>query len=233
MGRQRTQGSGELVETAEHLAELARSSPKPASSFAKAVRILVRDAGPNAVRAIREALPAPPPAPRAAAASASGASADAATISGARPGAGARRTGRPQSPSPGAAAIRQRSRQRVLEEEALSSSEVSTLLGSESTNARQYAMELRKRGELLGVKVRSRHLYPAFQFDVAHRRVYDVVKEVSRILGADRDPWGVLSWWVSPNARIAGRRAPKELLADARKHRVLVELAEAVQEDSG
>jgi hypothetical protein len=233
MSRQRSQGGEALVETAEHLAELARSSPKPAASFAKAVRILVRDAGPNAVRAIREALPAPPPAPRAAAASASGASVDTATLSGAPTRVDTRKTDKPRSPALGATAIRQKSRQRVLEEEALSSSEVSTLLGSESTNARQYAMELRKRGELLGVKVRSRHLYPAFQFDVAHRRVYEVVKEVSRILGADRDPWGVLSWWVSPNARIAGRRAPKELLADARKHRVLVELAKAVQEDSG
>jgi hypothetical protein len=232
MSRQRSPGGEELVETAEHLAEIARSSPKPASSFAKAVRILVKDAGPAAVRAIREALASTPPVPHAAVASASGAAADTAVLGPSTRGA-TTTTRRARPSSLGATAIRQKSRQHVLEEEALSSSEVSRLLGSESTNARQYAMELRKRGELLGVKVRSRHLYPAFQFDVAHQRVHDVVKKVSHILGADRDPWGVLSWWVSPNARIPGRRAPKELLADARKHGVLVELAEAVAEDSG
>jgi hypothetical protein len=233
MGRHRTQGGADLLEAAKHLAELARSSPRPAASFARAVQILVKNAGPTGVSAIHHALAAGTPAPHAAPLSSVGAARESASAYGTLGRKVAAEPGRRRSPSPGAAAIRQASRRRILEEEALSSSEVSELLGSESKNTRQYAMELRKRGELIGVKVRGRHLYPAFQFDVPRRRVYDVVKEVSGILAADRDPWGALSWWLSPNARIPGRRAPKELLADATQHRVLIRLAEAVAEDSG
>ena len=239
MGRHRAQRNGGLVEAAERLADLARRSPRPAASFARAVRILVKDASPTAVSAIRQALAPQTPSKRAAHLSSFSSVREPAASYGALGGevAAEPRRRRPptrrRSPSLGAHAIRQTSRQRILQEEAFSSSEVSELLGSESKNTRQYAMELRKRGELIGVKVRGRHLYPAFQFDVPRRRVYAVVKDVSRILAADRDPWGALGWWLSPNARIPGRRAPKELLADAKQHRVLVELAEAVTEDSG
>ena len=115
----------------------------------------------------------------------------------------------------------------------LSSEEVSMRLGSRAGNPRQYAMELRNRGELLGVKRGNRYLYPEFQFDGARQAVYEVVKEVLRLLDAGEDPWGVLSWWVSPNARIPGNRAPKDLLPDASQHGVVRELAESVGEDSG
>lgn len=93
--------------------------------------------------------------------------------------------------------------------------------------------KLRQRGELLGVLVRNRHLYPAFQFDTRRRAVYEVVKQVCRVLSAGRDPWGALSWWVSPNARLPDHRAPKELLTDPTQHGVLLELAQAVTGDSG
>jgi hypothetical protein len=227
VGRRRTHQGGALVEQAEQLAELARRSSTPAEAFARAVEILAKEASPTATRAMQRVLrptdEAASSPSRATAASAAGAIEErVATEPRHRP-----------ARSLVGVAIRHKARQRILDEEALSSSEVSELLGSESKNPRQYAMELRKRGELLGVEVRSRHLYPAFQFDVPRRRVYDVVKKVSRILGAARDPWGVLSWWLAPNARIPGSRAPKELLADPHQHRALLDLAEALTEDSG
>jgi hypothetical protein len=229
MGRRRTHQRGALVAQAEQLAELARSSPAPAAAFARAVEILVKEASPTATRAMQRVLH-----PRdEEAASPARAVAETADTYGGLSEDMAAKPRHQRVRSLGGAAIRHRARQRILEEEVLSSSEVSELLGSESKNSRQYAMELRKRGELLGVEVRNRHLYPAFQFDVPRRRVYDVVKKVGRILGSARDPWGVLSWWLSPNARIPGSRVPKELLADPHQHRVLLELAEAVTGDSG
>lgn len=129
--------------------------------------------------------------------------------------------------------LRREARDRLMDEPTLTSDEVSTLLGSRATNTRQYAMELRQRGELLGIEVGNRYLYPEFQFDRDRMAIFDVVKEVAKILGADADPWGVLSWWVSPNSRLSGHKAPKDLLHDRDRHGDLLELAEAVAEDAG
>jgi len=233
MGRHKTHQAGGLVERAEELAEIACSSPAPADAFTTVALILAKRAGPTAAGAVRHAFDVRMPTPRAGAAPSFGAVREAAGAYGALGEEAAAESEHRRLPSLRGTTIRQRSRQRILDAETLSSSEVSEVLGSESQNPRQYAMELRKRGELLGVKVKNHFLYPAFQFDMPRRCVYDVVKKVGRILGADRDPWGVLSWWLSPNARIPGSRAPKELLADPHRHRVLVELAEAVTEDSG
>jgi len=54
---------------------------------------------------------------------------------------------------------------------------------------------------------------------------------VSGLLGAADDPWGVLSWWQTPNARI-GDRKPRDLLGTPRA-RQLRSLAEAVVEPVG
>ena len=137
---------------------------------------------------------------------------------------------------PGTAArdfIRREARDHLMNEPALTSEDVSKLLGSKAANTRQYAMELRQRGELLGLEVGNRYLYPEFQFDRDRMAVHDVVKDVAKLLSADTDPWGVLSWWVSPNARLPGHQTPRDLLQDRSRHGDLLELAEAVVEDSG
>ena len=115
--------------------------------------------------------------------------------------------------------------------ELLTATEVSRLLGSRSENARQYANNLRKKGELLWVPRANQYLYPAFQFDPERKRVFPEVPIVCRILNVAADPWGVLSWWTSPNARISDRK-PRELLG-TKEAEHLSSLAEAVVEPVG
>lgn len=118
-------------------------------------------------------------------------------------------------------------------EPALDATEVADFLGSRSSTNPRLASEHRKRGDLLGVKVSGKYLYPTFQFDKARQEVYPIVKEINTILSSKSDAWAVLDWWVSPNARLRDAVAPKELLLDPEKHIVLKSLAEALVEDAG
>jgi hypothetical protein len=47
------------------------------------------------------------------------------------------------------------------------------------------------------------HLAPAFQFD-SNRELLTLAAEVNDLLGADDDPWGVASWWLTPHAALHG-----------------------------
>jgi hypothetical protein len=123
-------------------------------------------------------------------------------------------------------------RRGVLREEMLDATAVSRVLGSRSENLRQYANALRHRGDVVGIPHRNRYLYPAFKIDVHMRRVDPVVKAVNRTLGANEDPWGVASWWLSPNDRLAGRR-PRDVLEDAVERERLPVIAEALIEATG
>jgi hypothetical protein len=64
-------------------------------------------------------------------------------------------------------------------------------------------------------------VFPAFQFDVAGRRINPVVVQVNEALDAIGDPWGVGSWWVSPHARLGGS-APLSLVGTDREGDLLV-----------
>jgi hypothetical protein len=76
-------------------------------------------------------------------------------------------------------------------------------------------------------------LLPAFQFDTVGRRIYAAVQAVTKLLKGTEDPWGVVSWWISPNARLGGR-APKDLLVEDESSRTRIILAaEAVVEPIG
>lgn len=76
--------------------------------------------------------------------------------------------------------------------------------------------EMRNASVLLALPSEQGPLYPAFQFEPdtprARARVAPVVATINAFLGANVDPWGVASWWVSPNARLGGR-APMDLVA--------------------
>ncbi len=109
--------------------------------------------------------------------------------------------------------VRAGARNKVLDEPMLEAEGVADVLGSRSVNRKQSASRNRRGGALLGVPVANRYLFPAFQFDVAHQRIHPTAVEVNRLLGAADDPWGVASWWVSPNARLKGRR-PADALAE-------------------
>lgn len=119
----------------------------------------------------------------------------------------------------------------VTDDELLTGTAVSKLLGSRSDNQRQYANRLRSEGELLAIPRANQYVYPAFQIDVRRKRVHPEITIVSGLLGAANDPWGVLSWWQSPNPRIGDRR-PRDLLGTA-EARQLRSLAEAVVEPVG
>jgi hypothetical protein len=119
----------------------------------------------------------------------------------------------------------------LAEDELLTGAAVSKLLGSRSENARQYANSLRQAGALLAIPRAHQYLYPAFQFDRRRKLVYPEIAMVGQLLDAAADPWGALSWWVSPNARIGNRR-PRDLLGTA-EAKNLRSLAEAVVEPIG
>lgn len=119
----------------------------------------------------------------------------------------------------------------VTHDALLTAAQVSELLGSRSDNPRQYANRLRLAGELLAIPHANKYVYPAFQFDVRRKRVHPEIAMVGGLLGAAADPWGVLSWWQTPNARIGDRR-PRDLLGTALA-RQLRSLAEAVVEPVG
>ncbi|MCK5798616.1 MAG: hypothetical protein KAI47_15595 [Deltaproteobacteria bacterium] len=107
----------------------------------------------------------------------------------------------------------------------------SKLLGSVSVNPRQYANKRRLEGALLGVPHKNSFLYPAFQFDIPKRALFAVVEQVNKLLQANRDPWGVASWWTTPSERLRGQ-CPYELLGTHDEPKIL-QLAEAELEPIG
>ncbi|MFI9507186.1 hypothetical protein [Nocardia sp. NPDC052566] len=85
----------------------------------------------------------------------------------------------------------------ILEQPLLTSSQVSKALGTPGTSHRSTASRLRAGGGLIGLNIQSRYLFPAFQFDFEHARVFDVVTEVNRHLDAVGDPWRAAAWWMT------------------------------------
>ncbi len=85
----------------------------------------------------------------------------------------------------------------------LDAKQVQALLGVET---RQAVSDLRARRRLLGLpKESGRVAYPAFQFGGSGRpfealpRILEVFEELARV-----DPWTIASWFVTPQALLAG-----------------------------
>ena len=114
----------------------------------------------------------------------------------------------------------------------LTGAQVSALLGSKSDNPRQYPNKLRARGALIGIPRKNQFLYPTFQFDRKRKAVFPEIAKVGKLLHSSVDPWGTLSWWISPHARLTGGRAPRDLLGTPQSE-TIVKLAEAVVEPVG
>ncbi|RJQ55069.1 MAG: hypothetical protein C4521_03125 [Actinobacteria bacterium] len=127
------------------------------------------------------------------------------------------------------ARLRGEARRQVFDEEMWDSTYVAGLVGSRSSNPRQYANDNRRRGKLIGLAYMNRYLYPAFQFDADRGRIRPEVARINRLLGAGSDPWGAASWWISPNAMLGGK-APKELIGDRVRIDELLRAAEGVTE---
>lgn len=111
----------------------------------------------------------------------------------------------------------------------LESSAAAAALGAKRTN-RERVRQFRERSWLLGLPRDHTFLYPRFQFDRRRRDVFAEVREVNQILGSGRDPWGVASWWVSPNERLGD--APITFVGKS-KGDVLKRAAEALVEAVG
>jgi hypothetical protein len=124
-------------------------------------------------------------------------------------------------------AIRADARHAVLSQPMLTAEAVARALGSSSVNPRQYANTRRRRSELLGLPVKNRFLFPAFQLDLERCCVYPVVCEVNGLLGASEDPWGVASWWFSPNGWLQSDR-PADHVHDEESTLRVLQAAQAV-----
>ena len=112
-------------------------------------------------------------------------------------------------------------RHRVLDEPMLTAEAVAQALGSQSVNPRQYANTKRRKSELLGLPVKNRQLFPAFQVDTSRQRVRHGIAEVNRLLDAAGDPWGVASWWFSEDAWLDGERPADAVAKPGGPERVL------------
>lgn len=123
-------------------------------------------------------------------------------------------------------------RRSVFAEPMLTAEAVAAALGSHSVNPRQYANTKRRRGELLGLPVKNRYLFPAFQIDAGRSRMVPVVARVNGLLLAPEDPWGVASWWFSVNGWL-GRKRPADLVGDDKNAAAVLEAARAEVEPIG
>jgi len=114
----------------------------------------------------------------------------------------------------------------------LTTGDAATALGAKSSN-RERIRSLRTSSQLLALpRGAARFLYPAFQFDGARRELRPVVAKVNQLLGAARDPWGVASWWVSPNGWLPRSSRPVDLLGKGRDDAILG-AAQAAAETAG
>jgi DNA-binding transcriptional ArsR family regulator len=112
----------------------------------------------------------------------------------------------------------------IWQEKVLEPRQAAVALGAKETN-REKVSSLRRRSRLLGLPREASYLYPAFQFDFPKRRIHPEVRSVNEVLRSSEDPWGVASWWISDNDRLAAR--PVDLLGSSRSEEV-VEAARAV-----
>ena len=101
----------------------------------------------------------------------------------------------------------------IWDEPMLESRDAAVALGPRSEN-RERVRRYRERSWLLGLPSGRGYLYPAFQFDSARRDVAPEVRTVNEQLDAAGDPWGVASWWISRNDRLAAR--PRDLVGTER-----------------
>jgi hypothetical protein len=102
-------------------------------------------------------------------------------------------------------------RRDILAQDMLDASAVAEVLGYKGANVRDLASDLRRRGQIVGVRDANRYLYLAFQFDPKRAVVRPIVSAINQHLDSREDPWAVASWWVSPNPRLSGR-APWQML---------------------
>ncbi|MCK0090447.1 hypothetical protein MWU77_06565 [Rhodococcus sp. F64268] len=93
----------------------------------------------------------------------------------------------------------------------LSAKEVANQYNKNWANPSDALRKLSTKGEVIGLKRAGKFRYPAFQFSQSDE-ANQVAREGNVNLGARDDPWGVASWWLSPNPSAEDRKSPAQLL---------------------
>lgn len=99
----------------------------------------------------------------------------------------------------------------ILSEPMFTSREVAQAVGAQGAGHRSTAPRLRNRGDVIGLSVQGRYLYPAFQFDAQRAIVQPLVAEVNHLLKVADRPWWAAAWWLSPG--LSDGRRPIDLLS--------------------
>ena len=115
-----------------------------------------------------------------------------------------------------------RERQKLLKRvDILTSEEIAAGGASTSSNASQFAADLRSRGAVFGIRFGQQWLYPSFQFDKTSR-IRPEMREIVTALSPDEQGWDRLQWFLEPHERLGGRtpldvwvKDPKEVLKAA------------------
>lgn len=110
------------------------------------------------------------------------------------------------------ARVRGQAQGQILSEPMYEAATVARLLGSTSTNPREYARQVRRRPGVIALRHGNRYVYPAFQFDPVRREVRPVVAEINQMFGADKEPWVAASFWFAPEPYLNGR--PADIVSD-------------------
>ena len=105
------------------------------------------------------------------------------------------------------ARVRGQAQARILDEPMYEADVVARVLGSSSTNPREYARQVRRRRGVIALRFGHRFVFPAFQFDPERHEVRPVVAEVNGLLGAGEDPWAAASFWFAPDPYLKARPA--------------------------
>jgi hypothetical protein len=110
------------------------------------------------------------------------------------------------------ARVRGQAQAQILSEPMYEADVVARVLGSSSTNPREYARQVRRRRGVIALRFGNRFVFPAFQFDPERHEVRPVVAEVNGLLGAEEDPWAVASFWFAPDHYLNAR--PADVVGD-------------------
>ncbi|MDI9940359.1 hypothetical protein QM806_33845 [Rhodococcus sp. IEGM 1351] len=102
-----------------------------------------------------------------------------------------------------------------LEQDTITSMEVSTILSQPGKVNRAIAGNRRKEHRLLGLPLGNTYRYPVFQFESDRKRINPIVEYANRELECDDDPWGTLDWWFSENEMISDE-SPIDRLVEQR-----------------
>ncbi|MFE5704956.1 hypothetical protein [Rhodococcus koreensis] len=103
--------------------------------------------------------------------------------------------------------------ERILSFPHLSAKEVADTYDKNWANPSDALRKLSAKGEVIGLKRAGKFRYPEFQFSLPGEAA-QVVREGNVALGARDDPWGVASWWLSPNPSAEDRKSPVQLLSE-------------------